>query len=59
MFLLTKLWSLASAAIPCGTILYIALLYRIMEKNRYYEMQLNRIARMYQEKLFVDTPVLD
>ncbi|MFQ9791979.1 MAG: enoyl-ACP reductase FabV [Acutalibacteraceae bacterium] len=48
----------ASAAIPVVP-LYIALLYRIMEKKQIHENAIEQIARMYQEKLFVDTPVLD
>ena len=47
----------ASAAIPVVP-LYIALLYRIMEKKQIHENAIEQIARMYQEKLFVDTPVL-
>ena len=48
----------ASAAIPVVP-LYIALLSRIMEKKQIHENAIEQIARMYQEKLFVDTPVLD
>lgn len=48
----------ASAAIPVVP-LYIALLYRIMEKKQIHENAIEQIERMYQEKLFVDKPVLD
>lgn len=48
----------ASAAIPVVP-LYIAVLYRIMEKKQIHENAIEQIERMYQEKLFVDTPVLD
>ena len=48
----------ASAAIPVVP-LYIAVLYRIMEKKQIHENAIEQIERMYQEKLFVDKPVLD
>ena len=48
----------ASAAIPVVP-LYIALLYRIMEKKQIHENAIEQIARMYQEKLFINTPILD
>lgn len=47
----------ASAAIPVVP-LYIALLYRIMEKKQIHENAIEQIARMYQEKLFIDTPCI-
>ena len=48
----------ASAAIPVVP-LYIAVLYRIMENKQIHENAIEQIERMYQEKLFVDEPVLD
>ena len=59
MFLLTKLWSLKPVQqFPWYrfTLLCYTALWR---KKQIHENAIEQIARMYQEKLFVDTPVLD
>jgi len=48
----------ASSAIPVVP-LYIAALYRIMKQKKVHENAIEQIDRMYREKLFTDTPILD
>ncbi len=48
----------ASAAIPVVP-LYISILYKIMKEAGTHEGCIEQIYRLYHEKLFVDTPVLD